>query len=116
MKTLTLLAFLFCLTISAMAQMPMGQMPSREEMNKMRLENMTQQLTLTEEQQASVKAIFEEEKMPEFTPGQQPDFSAFRKAMEETDAKIMKVLTEEQQKKYKEMQEQRRQMMGGGPR
>ena len=37
--------------------MPMGQMPSKEEIVKMRLDQLTQQLSLTAEQQASAKAI-----------------------------------------------------------
>lgn len=115
MRFLLSLAVLVCTSFCTMAQMPMGQMPSKEEIVKMRLDQLTQQLSLTTEQQASVKAIFEEEKMPDFSQGM-PDFDAMKKQMDETDAKIEKVLTPEQKTKYDDVKKQRANMMGGGPR
>ena len=83
-----------------------------------RLKKMTEQLTLTEDQQGKIKAIFESgrEEMAKLkdTPEDQrrEKFGEFMKAQNE---KVLAVLTPEQQEKYKAAMAERAKQ-GGGPR
>ena len=116
-------------SLSLADEKPAGEKPKRPEggrpggpgggrMNpEERLKKMTEQLTLTEDQQAKVKAIFEggREEMAKLkdTPEDQrrAKFGEFMKAQNE---KVLAVLTPEQQEKYKAAMAERAKQ-GGGP-
>ena len=94
---------------------PGGRMNPEE-----RLKKMTEQLTLTQDQQDKIKAIFEggREEMAKLkdTPEDQrrAKFGEFMKAQSE---KVLAVLTPEQQEKYKAAMAERAKQGGpGGPR
>lgn len=86
-----------------------------------RVKRMTEQLSLTEEQQGKVKKIMEDgqaemAKLREVPEGERREkFGAFMKSQNE---KVMAVLTPEQQEKYKKAMEERMRQGGqrpGGP-
>lgn len=82
-----------------------------------RLKRMTDQLTLTQEQQDKIKPILEDQQkqMEELrAAGGPPDRDKMMKMRSETNDKIKAVLNDDQKKKFDEMNQ--RGPMGGGPR
>lgn len=79
-----------------------------------RLARMTKQLKLTDEQQAKIKPIFEEQhqKMMELrqdtSMSREDRFAKFREIREKSREKMKEILTPEQQKKWQQMQQRRR--------
>ena len=99
-----------------------GQMPSAEEIAKMRADQMKETVNLTADQYAKVTVIFKEEmeamqKMFE-GGGMNGDFEQMRKDMEkrqeEQNKKLKEILTEDQFKKWDKQQEEMRAQFGGG--
>ena len=99
-----------------------GQMPSAEEIAKMRADQMKETVNLTADQYAKVTVIFKEEmeamqKMFE-GGGMNGDFDQMRKDMvkrqEEQNKKLKAILTEDQFKKWQKQQEEMRAQFGGG--
>ncbi|MBR4525522.1 MAG: hypothetical protein IKP15_08235 [Bacteroidales bacterium] len=99
-----------------------GQMPSAEEIAKMRADQMKETVNLTADQYAKVTVIFKEEmeamqKMFE-GGGMNGDFEQMRKDMEkrqeEQNKKLKAILTEDQFKKWEKQQEEMRAQFGGG--
>ena len=99
-----------------------GQMPSAEEIAKMRADQMKETVNLTADQYAKVTVIFKEEmeamqKMFE-GGGMTGDFEQMRKDMEkrqeEQNKKLKAILTEDQFKKWEKQQEEMRAQFGGG--
>lgn len=99
-----------------------GQMPSAEEIAKMRADQMKETVNLTADQYAKVTVIFKEEmeamqKMFE-GGGMNGDFEQMRKDMEkrqeEQNKKLKEILTEDQFKKWEKQQEEMRAQFGGG--
>ncbi|NUN68667.1 MAG: hypothetical protein HUU02_03045 [Bacteroidetes bacterium] len=105
--------FLFS-AVTAVAQPRQGERGNREDVQT---ERMKEELGLTADQAAKVKAILKrsrEETQAEFG-NSDGDREARREAMmkrqEKNDAEIMKLLTPEQKKKYEEMKKERRKQM-----
>ena len=99
-----------------------GQMPSAEEIAKMRADQMKEAVNLTADQYAKVTVIFKEEmeamqKMFE-GGGMGGDFDQMRKDMEkrqeEQNKKLKEILTEDQFNKWQKQQEEMRAQFGGG--
>ena len=99
-----------------------GQMPSAEEIAKMRADQMKEAVNLTADQYAKVTVIFKEEmeamqKMFE-GGGMNGDFDQMRKDMEkrqeEQNKKLKAILSEDQFKKWQKQQEEMRAQFGGG--
>ena len=99
-----------------------GQMPSAEEIAKMRADQMKETVNLTADQYAKVTVIFKEEmeamqKMFE-GGGMNGDFEQMRKDMEkrqeEQNKKLKAILTEDQFNKWQKQQEEMRVQFGGG--
>lgn len=90
-----------------------------QQMAARRLEQMTQQLQLTAEQSAKIKAIYDSEAprtkviYDDTTLTRQQRRDKMRPIRAESDAQIKQVLTPEQQTKFDEMQTQRRAQFGG---
>ena len=84
------------------------------------LARLTKQLNLTEDQQAKIKPIIEEQHkqmmdLRQDTSMSRDDrFAKFREIREKSLTKMKEVLTPEQQKKWEKMQEMRRERRGGG--
>ena len=99
-----------------------GQMPSADEIAKMRADQMKETVNLTDDQYAKVTVIFKEEmeamqKMFE-GGGMGGDFDQMRKDMEkrqeEQNKKLKEILTEDQFTKWQKQQEEMRAQFGGG--
>ena len=99
-----------------------GQMPSAEEIAKMRADQMKETVNLTADQYAKVTVIFKEEmeamqKMFE-GGGMNGDFEQMRKDMEkrqeEQNKKLKEILTEDPFNKWQKQQEEMRAQFGGG--
>ena len=99
---LAILAMSLMLSGVAMAQGGRGdgQRMNPEDRTKMMTTRMTEQLNLNEAQSAEIQKIFNEQFAAMKDAGQ--DQEARAKLRAETDAKIKKVLSEEQYKKWKE--------------
>jgi len=121
MKNRILLALAFLLaghmTIQAQGGM---QRRTVEERVKMTMDKMTPQLSLKEDQQSRFSEAYTEfykgmDKMRQEArqSGNRPDRSAFRKLMEDRDAKIKGILSEEQYAKYTAAVEEMRKNRGG---
>ncbi|MBP5336157.1 MAG: hypothetical protein J6Y63_01435 [Bacteroidales bacterium] len=100
-----------------------GQMPSADEIAKMRADQMKETVSLTDDQYAKVTVIFKEEmeamqKMFEGGGGMGGDFEQMRKDMEkrqeEQNKKLKEILTEDQFNKWQKQQEEMRAQFGGG--
>ncbi|MFI3294863.1 MAG: hypothetical protein R3Y19_02480 [Rikenellaceae bacterium] len=134
MKTLKTLALtLTCLftSLSLMAQPQQRQNMTAEERAEQQTEHMTEELSLSKDQQKKVYAIIlefsEAQEKARAEGGQQGggqqgggqggergQGGPNPEMMKELDAKIAEVLTKEQQEKYAEMQEKRREGRGQG--
>lgn len=93
-KTLLTLAIVLTFPLTA-AAFPGGHGPGSEEHQKHRIERLTKELNLTDEQKTQVEAIFKE---------QHDKFKALR---EETHAKLGTVLSPEQMTRMEELKKQR---------
>ena len=94
-----------------------GQMPSAEEIAKMRADQMKEAVNLTADQYAKVTVIFKEEmeamqKM--FEGGGMPDMDAMQKQREEQTKKLKEVLTKDQFEAWQKHEQERMQQFGGG--
>jgi protein CpxP len=93
----TLLTLVCAMTFPlAAAAFPGGSGPGPEDHQKHRLERLTQELKLTNEQKSKVEAIFKEE------------HEKFKALHEETHGKLGTVLTPEQMTKLEDLKKQRR--------
>ena len=126
MKKLLFLAIALFTFIASYAQQPPQRGPRQrmgaEEQAKFMVENLNKELKLTEAQQKELKAYFidsAKKREESFKPGmgREAMMNLMKKSMEETNAKLKKVLTEEQYKTYQANQEKRRQArpQGGNP-
>jgi len=106
----------------AFAQNPQGTPPPSPPSTAERLENLAQQLNLTDAQKEKIKPILEDEAKQ--IQGLRDDtlltreqrFSKFKEIRENTQSQIRPLLTEEQQKKLDEIRKQSRQQPAGrGP-
>lgn len=81
-----------------------------------RLEELSEKLSLTVEQEEKVKTILEDmqSETTEMFENRRPDREKMLELRNETDEKILELLTEEQQAKYKELQKERQDMMRRG--
>ena len=109
---------------------PRGPRMNSEEMVKARVERLTKDLQLTQEQAVQIEALYKEqakarEKQREEmrNSGQRPDMEQMRAQMEKErkamDEKMAKILTPEQNEKYLKMQAERQKgpgMRGPGER
>lgn len=68
------------------------------------IEQMVSELGLSDEQAEKLKAVFEEMKPDRNNSGERPSREEMEKKRSETDAKIKKILTDEQYAKYQELQ------------
>ena len=117
-------AIMVLLGIEMLAAAPLAQYGGRRMRRQMtpadRLARMTKQLKLTDEQQAKIKPILEEQhnKMMDLRQDtsmtREDRFAKFREIRQESLQKIKPILTPEQQKKWEKMQQMRRRR--GGPR
>ena len=111
-------AILILLGIRMLAAAPLPQYGGRRMRGPItpedQLARMTKQLKLTDEQQAKIKPILEEQhkKMMDLrednSMAREDRFAKFREIRQESMEKIKPILTSEQQKKWEKMQEQRR--------
>jgi Spy/CpxP family protein refolding chaperone len=119
-------AIMILLGIKMLASAPLPQYGGRRVRGPMtpadQLARMTKQLKLTDEQQAKIKPIIEEQhnKMMDLrqdtSMSREDRFAKFREIRQESMKKISPILTPEQQKKWEKMQEMRRRRGGpGGP-
>ena len=92
----------------------MGQFDPAQ-MIEMRVNHMKESLKLTDAQVPKVKAVFQkqQEESAKLMQGGQPDFSAFQKLQENTNAELKKILTADQFKAYNDEMENMRRNMGG---
>ena len=120
-KITVLLAFFFLAAYSVTAQM---QRMSVEDRVKATMERLSS-LNLTADQQKQASDVFKnfytnQQKMMQQMrdSGQRPDRSTFQKAMEDRDAQLQKIFTEDQFKQFKEQEASQRQRgrRGGGNR
>jgi Spy/CpxP family protein refolding chaperone len=88
-----------------MAQDNRGERP---DMSK-RIEQMVTDLGLNETQAKEFKAAMEEMRPDRNNSGERPSREEMEKKRNEVDAKIKKILTDEQYKKYQSMRSERRQ-------
>jgi Spy/CpxP family protein refolding chaperone len=72
-----------------------------------RIEQMVTDLELNETQAKEFKAALEEMRPNRNTPGERPSREEMEKKRNEADAKIKKILTEEQYKKYQSIRSRR---------
>ena len=68
------------------------------------MEQMVSELGLSDKQTEKLKAVFEEMKPGRNNSGERPSREEMEKKRSETDAKIKKILTDEQYTKYQELQ------------
>lgn len=106
-KILTLLAVAALTTVSCMAQNEAnGSRPPREPRGDM-VEKMKTELSLSDEQAAQMKEVFSS--MRPDKKGERPTKEEMEKKRTEAEAKVKKILTEEQYAKYQKMNSERRQ-------
>lgn len=104
-KILSVAVVLFMGTAACMAQEPRGERP---DMSKM-IEQMVTELELNDDQAKEFKAAMEE-MQPGGPGGERPSREEMETKRSEMDAKIKKILTDEQYKKFQNMQPK------GGPK
>lgn len=107
-QILGLAVVLFMGSAVCMAQDNRG---GRPDMSK-RIEQMVTELGLNETQAKDFKAAMEEMRPSRNDSGERPSREEMEKKRNEVDAKIKKILTEEQYKKYESMRQQRGQRRG----
>jgi len=107
-QILSLAVVLFLGSAVCMAQDNRG---GRPDMSK-RIEQMVTELGLNETQAKDFKAAMEEMRPNRNASGERPSREEMEKKRNEVDAKIKKILTEEQYKKYESMRQQRGQRRG----
>jgi len=114
-----LLAFVFLAAYSASAQM---QRMSVEDRVKATMERLSS-LKLNADQQKKTSDVFtnfytnQQKTMQEMREkGERPDRSVFMKAMEDRDAELQKIFTEDQFKQFKDQEASMRQNRGQGRR
>ncbi|EKU89444.1 Spy/CpxP family protein refolding chaperone [Bacteroides oleiciplenus] len=107
-QILGLAVVLFMGSAVCMAQDNRG---GRPDMSK-RIEQMVTELGLNETQAKDFKAAMEEMRPSRNGSGERPSREEMEKKRNEVDAKIKKILTEEQYKKYESMRQQRGQRRG----
>jgi hypothetical protein len=111
-----LVTLVFCILLTGFAfsqdRPPMngpkdGKRPSAEEMVKMEMKMLKQEIDLTETQETFVKKILEDsyKKMEEKFKNGNKDRDEMAKIMKEKDDNLKNVLTDEQWKKYQELKE-----------
>lgn len=116
-RILAVLVMLISISIANAQQRGQGQGPrggNPEERAKARTERLVKQLNLTEEQKASVhEAFLEQSKQQQelFSQGGEGDREQARKKMrtlsQETNAKVISILDNEQKAKYEQIQAER---------
>ena len=102
-QILSLALALFLGTAVGMAQENRGERPDPSK----RIEQMVTDLGLNETQAKEFKAVMEE-----MRPNRRPSREEMEKKRNEADAKLKKILTDEQYKKYQSMRPQRGQRRG----
>lgn len=107
-QILSLAVVLFMGSAICMAQDKKGERP---DMSK-RIEQMVTELGLNETQAKDFKAVMEEMRFNQNSSGERPSREEMQKRRNEADAKIKKILTDEQYKKYQSMRPQRGQRRG----
>ena len=107
-QILGLAVVLFIGSTVCMAQDNRG---GRPDMSK-RIEQMVTELGLNETQAKDFKAVMEEMRPNRNSSGERPSREEMQKKRNEADAKIKKILTDEQYKKYQSMRPQRGQRRG----
>lgn len=107
-QILSLAVVLFMGSAICMAQDKKGERP---DMSK-RIEQMVTELGLNETQAKDFKAVMEEMGSNQNSSGERPSREEMQKRRNEADAKIKKILTDEQYKKYQSMRPQRGQRRG----
>ena len=107
-QILGLAVVLFMGSTVCMAQDNRG---GRPDMSK-RIEQMVTELGLNETQAKDFKAVMEEMRTNRNSSGERPSREEMQKKRNEADAKIKKILTDEQYKKYQSMRPQRGQRRG----
>lgn len=102
-QILSLAVALFIGSAVCMAQDNRGGRPDRTQ----RIEQIITELGLNETQAKNFKAVMEEMRPGKNESGERPSREEMEKKRDEADAKIKKILTEEQYKKYQSMRSQR---------
>ncbi len=114
MKKLMLVALAAIFTLSGslvMAQPPQGGGRGQQMSAEERVEQLKEQLELSDEQCEQILALEADRKMPE-----RGDREAMEKMMETEKAQMKEILTEEQYTAWEKLQSQRRPQGGGGNR
>ena len=106
-QILTLALALFLGTAVGMAQENRGERPDPSK----RIEQMVTDLGLNETQAKEFKAVMEEMRPNRDASGERPSREEMEKKRNEADAKLKKILTDEQYKKYQSMRPQRGQRL-----
>lgn len=102
-QILGLAVVLFMGSAACMAQEKRGERP---DMSK-RIEQMVTDLGLNETQAKEFKVVMEEMRPARSESGERPSREEMEKKRNEADAKLKKILTDEQYKKYQSMRPQR---------
>ena len=102
---LSLVLACFVGSVTVVAQQPGGGRPDQAK----RMEQMVKDLGLTEAQTVEFKAAMESMKPMQNGSSERPSRETMEKKRTEMNAKMKKILTEEQYKKYEAMQSQGRQ-------
>ena len=102
-QLLSLAVVLYLGSAVCMAQNNRGERPDLLK----RTEQMVTDLGLNETQAKEFKAVMEEMRPNRNNPGERPSREEMEKRRNEADAKIKKILTDEQYKKYQSMRPQR---------
>jgi len=114
-KKISLIALAFMIAASALMAQP--KPPSPED----QAAHLKEKLGLNDDQTAKVESILKashekmEAQMEASKESREADREAFKKMMDETNDKIMSVLTDEQKTEYKKFMEERKGMMRKGP-
>lgn len=103
-QILSLAIALFIGSAVCMAQENRSERPDMSQ----RIEQMVKDLGLNETQTKDFKAVMEEMRPGRNNSGERPSREEMEKKRTEADAKIKKILTDEQYKKYQSMRSQRR--------
>src|SRR5882762_5532929 len=109
MKTAAATAMLVLCTASASLAQPQGGPPDPAMMAERQLDQMTERLKLTKDQQKQLKPIMLD------SAKQMMKMREKMKNREAVNAKVNAVLTDDQKKEYEKMLSERRQMGPGGP-
>lgn len=122
-KILIVVGLLFSVFTYANAQGQGGrQMATPEERAQRQTKALSTRLSLSEDQQTKIQGYFldQAKKTDSLRNASQGDFQAMRSKIrpiqEETDKKIISLLSDEQKKKFQEYQEERQSRMRGGQR